>query len=59
MEKQLEAYMRVGIVHFMAFPELAGGGGPWVETVRHIALDPFFAAIEINHIDDFGVREAV
>jgi len=37
----LEAYMRMGIVHFMAFSELAGGGGPWVETVRHIALDPF------------------
>jgi len=59
MEKQLEAYMRVGIVHFMAFPELAGGGGPWVETVRHIALDPFFAAIEITHIEDNAVRDEV
>jgi len=59
MEKQLEAYMRMGIVHFMAFPELAGGGGPWVETVRHIALDPFFAAIEITHIEDNAVRDEV
>lgn len=59
MEKSLEAYMRCGIVHFMAFPELAGGSGPWEETVRHIALDPFFNAIEITHIEDPQVRERV
>lgn len=59
MEKQLEAYLRMGIVHFMAFPELASGGGPWVETVRHIALDPFFTAIEITHIEDNAVRDEV
>ncbi len=59
MKENLEAYMRVGIVHFMAFPDLAGGTGPWEETVRHIALDPFFNAIEITHIEDFHVRERV
>ena len=51
--------MRMGIVHFMAFPELAGGGGPWVETVRHIAVDPFFTAIEITHIEVNAVRDEV
>jgi len=59
MEKRLEAYMRCGIVHFMAFPELGGGSGPWEETVRQIALDPFFNAIEITHIEDLEVRERV
>ena len=59
MEKNLESYMRLGIVHFMAFPELGGGSGPWEETVRHIALDPFFKAIEITHIEDPQVRERV
>jgi sugar phosphate isomerase/epimerase len=59
MEKSLQAYMRCGIVHFMAFPELGGGSGPWEETVRHIALDPFFNAIEITHIEDSHVRERV
>jgi sugar phosphate isomerase/epimerase len=44
MNKPIEAFMRVGIVHFMAFPELASGAGPWEETVRGIALDPFFDA---------------
>ena len=51
--------MRMGIVHFMAFPGLAGGKGPWVETVRQIALDPFFSAIEITHIENSETRDAV
>ena len=56
MEKPLESCLRMGIVHFMAFPGLAGGDGPWEETARHIALDPFFHAIEITHVADPGVR---
>jgi len=59
MNQPIEAFCRLGLVHFMAFPELAGGGGPWEETVRRIALDPFFTAIEITHIEDPEVRERV
>jgi sugar phosphate isomerase/epimerase len=59
METHLESHMKMGIVHFMAFPELAGGNGPWVDTVRQIALDPFFNAIEITHIEDSEARDAV
>ncbi len=59
MNEPMEKYLRMGIVHFMAFPELAGGQGPWEETIRHIALDPFFSAIEITHIADPGNREQV
>ena len=59
MDKNLEHYMRFGIVHCMAFPELAGGNGPWEETVKHIALDSFFNAIEITHIEDPQIREQV
>jgi sugar phosphate isomerase/epimerase len=59
MNQPIEAFCRLGLVHFMAFPELASGGGAWEETVRRIALDPFFAAIEITHIEDPGVRERV
>lgn len=59
MDEPLVKYLRMGIVHFMAFPELAAGQGPWEETVRHIALDPFFTAIEITHIDDQRTRERV
>ena len=59
MGRRIDAFMRVGIVQFMAFPELSGGKGPWEETIRHIALDPFFNAIEITHIADGAVRERV
>jgi len=60
MDRPIETFMRLGIVHAMAFPELAtGDDGPWEETVRHIALDPFFKAIEITHIEAPQVRDHV
>jgi sugar phosphate isomerase/epimerase len=59
MNEPMEKYLRMGIVHSMAFPQVAGGLGPWEETVRFIALDPFFSAIEITHIDDPKTRERV
>jgi sugar phosphate isomerase/epimerase len=59
MNEPMEKYFKMGIVHFMAFPELAGGQGPWEETVRQICLDPFFTAIEITHIHDQTIRERV
>ena len=59
MDTPIERYLRMGIVHYMAFPELASGSGPWEETVRHIALDPFFTGIEITHIEDQQARERV
>jgi len=59
MDKSQNVYLKMGIVHFMAFPELAGGQGPWEETVKHIALDPFFSAIEITHIQSEQQRRRV
>lgn len=59
MNEPMKKFLRMGIVHFMAFPQVAGGLGPWEETVRHIALDPFFTAIEITHIEDPQTRERV
>lgn len=59
MNEPMEKFLRMGIVHFMAFPQVSGGLGPWEETVRSIALDPFFTAIEITHIDDPKTRERV
>lgn len=59
MDKPMDAYLRMGLVHFMAFPALGGGQGPWEETVRAIALDPFFTALEITHIADEAERARV
>ncbi len=51
--------MRVGLVHFMAFPATIKGEGPVLETIRKIAVDDYFSAIEITTIKDPEVRQAV
>ena len=52
----LYGYMRVGIVHFMAYPECMSGEGPVVETISKLAEDSFFNFIEITHIKDPKAR---
>jgi len=51
--------MRVGLVHFMAFPATIKGEGPVYETIRKIAVDDYFSAIEITTIKDPETRLAV
>lgn len=55
--KSLFETMKLGIVHFMAFPETSSGTGPITETVAKIAEDPFFDSIEVTHIEDEKVRK--
>lgn len=50
------AWMKVGIVHFMAFPACMGGAGPTLPTLTEIATDPFFGAVEVTAIADDRVR---
>ena len=45
MKDSLHSYMKVGIVHPMAFPNL-----PVVETLTKIAVDDFFGAVEIGPV---------
>jgi sugar phosphate isomerase/epimerase len=42
--------MKVGLVHFMAYPETMKGEGPVLDTIRKIILDDYFDAIEITTI---------
>lgn len=51
--------MKVGLVHFMAFPATIKGEGPVLETIRKIAVDDYFSAIEITTIKDPEQRIAV
>jgi sugar phosphate isomerase/epimerase len=51
--------MKVGLVHFMAFPATIKGEGPVLETIRKIAVDDYFSAIEITTIKDSEQRMAV
>ena len=52
-------YCAMSIVHFMVFPETSAGLGPIVESVRKIAEDDFFDAIEVAWIKDPIVRQEV
>lgn len=57
MLESINKYAKVGLVHFMAFPSTIKGEGPIEETIRKVALDDYFDAIEITWIKDLAVRE--
>ncbi len=59
MQDSLFRYMKVGLVHFMAYPTTIKGEGPIIETIKKLALDDYFNAIEITTIKNPEVRKAV
>lgn len=59
MYESIHKYMKVGLIHFMAYPSTMKGEGPIVETVRKIATDDYFDAIELTWIKDANVRQQV
>lgn len=59
MYESIYKYMKVGLIHFMAFPSTIKGEGPILETVKKIAVDDYFNAIEISWIKDMDVRKKV
>ena len=59
MNESLFKYMKVGLVHFMAFPETMRGEGPIVETIKKVAVDDYFNAIEITAIKNIADRQKV
>ncbi len=59
MTESIHKYAKVGLVHFMAFPETIKGEGPIEETIRKIALDDYFDAIEITWVKDQDTRNRV
>jgi len=59
MKDSLQSYMRVGIVHFMAYPECMKGEGPIHATLTRIVEDEFFGAVEISWIKDPAERARV
>ena len=59
MKDSLYKYMRVGLVHFMAYPSTIKGEGPILETIKKLALDDYFTAIEITTVKDKEERKKV
>lgn len=56
MNVSWKKYMKVGIVHFMAFPSVLKGEGPILESLEKVLTDDFFDVIEITTIKDPSVR---
>ena len=56
MYESMYGRMRVGIVHFKAFPGLETGVGPLVETLEKVCADEFFTAVEVGWMKDYRVR---
>lgn len=59
MKQSLHDYMRVGIVHFMAYPFAMSGEGPIADSVAKIVCDEFFESIEVTHVDVLDEHERV
>jgi sugar phosphate isomerase/epimerase len=56
MNESMYKYMKVGLIHFMAFPSTIKGEGPILETIKKIAVDDYFNAIEVSWIKDDETR---
>lgn len=59
MQESMRKYMKVGLIHFMAYPTVIKGEGPIEETFRKIATDDYFEVAEITWIKDSAVRKNV
>ncbi len=57
MNGRPQDFMSVGIIHFMAFPEVGRGEGPIVETLKTLCDDEYFQVIEVTAVRDAAVRQ--
>lgn len=57
MIESLRKYVKIGLIHFMAYPNCMKGEGPIEETLKKIATDDYFDAVEITWIKDKAVRD--
>lgn len=59
MTESIHKYAKIGLIHFMAYPSTIKGEGPIEETIRKIAIDEYFDAIEITWINERETRKRV
>lgn len=59
MNESIRNYMKVGLIHFMAYPAVIKGEGPIEETFKKIAVDDYFEVAEITWMKDKEVRKSV
>ncbi len=59
MDTPWSAYMQVGLVHFMMFPEAMQGNDDVLQSIERVAADPLFEVLEITKIKNPEVRRQV
>src|SRR5690606_37599829 len=59
MNESLYKYMKVGLVHYRAYPTTIRDEESIVETIRKLAIDEYFTNIEITTIKDDAARQQV
>lgn len=57
MNESIRKCAKVGLVHFMAWPQTMKGEGPILETLHKIACDDYFDAVEVSWIKNRQVRK--
>jgi sugar phosphate isomerase/epimerase len=55
VNESMHAYLRLGLLHFMAYP-VGGGDGPILETLERVLADTDFDLVEVAWMRDAGVR---
>ena len=61
MNESIYKYLKVGLIHFMAYPEATKFDKQenLTESIKRVLVDDYFNAIEITHIEDTGKREEI
>ena len=60
MRDSIHKYFKVGLISFMAYPEIIKGDNPDTDKIiKKIAVDDYFDAIEVSWVKDDKVRENV
>lgn len=58
MKQSIYDYMKLGTISFMSYPVLTHGVGDEIlPTLKKLATDPYFTAIEVTWIKDPAVRK--
>src|SRR5665648_806134 len=57
IQDSIYKFMKVGLIHFMTYPQVMKGEGPILETLQKIAEDDFFTAVEVSWMKEEKIRE--
>ena len=53
MKESIHTYFQIGTIEWMSYPPERY---PFLDSLKKLACDPFFTAVELTHIPDDGRR---